>query len=148
MSEFLDNLPVAGAHCPTCSQFAKVYRRKLNSGMARCLIWLVKDGPEYSDAVGWVDVARSAPRHVVGSREFDKLAHWEMVEMKPNTDGSKRVSGFWRATEYGKSFARRERYVSSHAVLYNGELLGLEGDSIDIVDALGKRFSYAELMAT
>jgi hypothetical protein len=43
-----------GARCPCCNQFTKVYRRQINSGMARSLIAMYLHGPQVSitDALG------------------------------------------------------------------------------------------------
>lgn len=145
-NDWLATLPKGGRVCPTCSQFCKVYRRKFNSGMARSLIWLVVHAKH--DLSGWVDVPKTAPRHVVSSREFDKLCLWGLVKAKPNADGKKRTSGLWRATPEGVAFVRSNLAVWSHVFIYNRTVLGFSDDKIMIRAALGKKFEYQELMAS
>lgn len=141
MSEFLDTLPAEGAVCPCCRQFSKVYRRKLNSTMARCLIWLSRQSDE------WIDVQHLAPRHVVAAAgELAKLVHWGLAETRTSEDTRKRMSGMWRPTVAGVAFANDQTRAPSHAIIYDGELLRLEGKLIGIRDALGSHFDYAELM--
>lgn len=40
-----------GARCPCCNQYSKVYRRQINSGMARSLIAMYRAG-----GLDWVHV--------------------------------------------------------------------------------------------
>jgi hypothetical protein len=133
-----------GVFCPCCGQYAKEYKRKLNSRMARSIIWLVRRFRETTD---WVDVARTAPRFVVaGGGEMAKLAHWGLIEQRMNTDEKKRTSGVWRPTQRGIDFVQERCSVPSHVYLYNNEVRGWAGTKTDIRAALGKRFDYAELM--
>lgn len=76
-----------GERCPCCTQFAKVYRRKLNTGMARVLIWLYHQ--PFAPG-GWVDVANTAPVWVHRNREIGRLAMWGFVEAKPLEPGDDR----------------------------------------------------------
>lgn len=136
-----------GVICPCCGRLAKAYRRKLNSGMAKSLIWLVG---EYRRTHDWVDIQKVAPRYVLASREIGKLLHWEFVELKPNDDdetGKRKTSGMWRPTELGIKFVFRELRVPSHVRLYDNVIIRFEGDKIDIVQALGSHFNYRLLMA-
>lgn len=129
-----------GAECPCCTQFSKVYRRKINSGMARSLILLYR---RCGLAYGYVpDVVGSR------SREEGKLAYWGLVAEMPvaREDGGR--AGWWCVTELGEQFARNLIRVPKYARVYNGRCLGLVGDGVDVLDALGDKFDYAELMAS
>jgi hypothetical protein len=113
--------------------------------MARSLIWLAAHSKPTNG--GWVDVPSTAPRHVVTSREFDKIALWGLVEQKPNEDDpTKRTTGIWRCKLDGYEFVGLKKQIESHVLIYNGDVLGFSGKQIGIKDALGKRFSYQELM--
>ena len=73
---------------------------------------------------------------------------WGLIEEKPGTrdDGSPRV-GYYRMTELGRRFARREVKVPAHIFIYNGEpLRRMVSEEITISDALGTDFSYDEIM--
>jgi hypothetical protein len=129
----------SGVVCPCCGQFAKVYKRKLHSGMAAalCKIWRV--------ARTWADPF--TPFHL-GEVLMDshqliadsaKLRFWGLIKA---VDTSR-----WRLTYTGVAFAKHEVSVPRHALLYNDELLQLiDDESIDVRQALGDRFDYEELM--
>lgn len=124
-----ERLPV-GTRCPCCGQFAKVYRRKLNSGMARSLIRMYN-----AAGLSW--------QHIPPTRreEGGKLALWGLVEAGEGRNAQ------WRVTVAGAQFVNRELAVPGYAVLYDGTLIRLDGNPVLITDALGDRFDYAELMA-
>jgi hypothetical protein len=144
-----------GVRCPACRQFVKIYRRALGSQMARWLIWLVRTWEQAGLARNrtaldpWIDIRRSPVR----GGDYAKLAHWGLIEHKPNTEkkdnGAKdtRDSGMWRPTFKGLDFVQRRVTVPSHIFLYDNIRIGEETTLITIEQALGKRYSYAELMA-
>tara|TARA_Y100000590_G_C15471202_1_gene920230 strand:+ start:32 stop:556 length:525 start_codon:yes stop_codon:yes gene_type:complete len=125
-----------GIECPCCEQFCRIYRRKLNNEMARWLIWLVRQGS------GWVDVKKSNVR----GGDYGKLIHWQLVEQKRNADTAKRTSGLWRHTQAGADFAHGRSRVPSHVFIYNNAPVGFSDLTIDIREALGRGFDYADLM--
>ena len=127
-----ERLPV-GTRCPCCGQFAKVYRRKLNSGLAHALVAMYR-----AAGTGWMDTVRSPSVH---SRHVGMLQYWGLVEQ------ARERNGVWRVTELGERFARREAEVPGYAVVYDGTLIRLDGNPVLITDALGDKFDYAELMA-
>lgn len=130
-----------GAECPCCTQFAKVYRRKINSGMARALITLWhKAGRDYVHLNSTVSAI---------SHEAAQLSWWGLIEQDPEIereDGGR--SSFWRITPLGVAWLHNRCTVPKYARVYNGRVLSMiESESHSIVDALGTRFDYAELMA-
>ncbi len=72
--------------------------------------------------------------------DYGKLAYWELLE--PHSE----KYGFWRCTPLGVSFIEREVSVPSHSVIYDGTCLRVDGELVSILDALGKKFDYWELM--
>jgi len=134
-----------GAECPCCRQFVKRYRRKLNSAMAMFVIALYREHQRVGFRT-WVH-GTEILRERASDPGRGKLAWWGLVEEMPNPDDeSKKTSGLWRLTVDGRAFACARLRVASHSLSYNGECLGLEGDLIDIHQALGRKFNYAELM--
>jgi hypothetical protein len=138
--------------CPACDQNCKVYKRKLNSGMAAALCWMVK---EYSG--DWINVPESAPRFVLVTKEYATLRHWGLVEKMPCDSGledeadqavvaASGVTGMWRPTNRGIEFVNRRLRVPRHVFLYNNRLLRFSDEDTDIVEALGDHFDYEELM--
>jgi hypothetical protein len=129
-----------GAACPCCTQFAKVYRRKIHSRMARDLITFYRQhGREWGHSTE--TLGASAP-------DFVKLVYWGIVETDDlglREDGSKRT-GWWRITSDGVEFLFDRARTPKYARVYDGRCLGLTGDPIGIRDALGNRFFYRDLM--
>lgn len=127
-----------GVMCPVCGQNAKVYRRKINSGMAKSLILIFRIAGE-----GWIHV------RVIGakSREEGKLAYWGLLEEQraARPDGGR--AGYWRLTRRGVLYVRGQLAVPKYAVVYDGQCLSFEGPQVKIQDALGTEFNYADLMA-
>lgn len=136
-----------GAKCPCCTQFAKMYERKLNSGMAACLIVLCRIS-QREGVEGWVyvpDFVRSNPV-LANSREYPKLRYWGLVETRASKKPEVKDSGTWRPTAIGVAFSLNRTKIKSHVKLYDGRPFGFLGDEVSIVDCLGERFSYPELM--
>ena len=130
--DWLRGQSATGARCPCCRQFVKVYRRKLNSSMAR---WLIR---WHRATEGDCQFHKSSIIHS-SSGEWGVLRNWTLIE--PNDDWS-----MWRQTEIGRLFVENRAVVPSHAVIYDNRCLRVEGDSISIVRSLGRKFDYNELM--
>lgn len=127
-----------GERCPCCDQFAKVYRRKLNSGMARSLIAMWRTA-----GTSWVHVPTALDAR---SREEGKLRYWGLVvESDEERDDGGRA-GWWQVTDLGAQFVLGQLRVPQYAHVYDGRCLGLHGDPVMIRDCLTDRFSYEELM--
>ena len=130
-----------GSHCPTCDQYARRYKRKLNSSMARGLIWLYKATDDF------IHVRQNAPRWLATKGgDFAVMRHWGLIEEKPHAGTDKKTSGIWRITQAGVAFVQIDSVLHSHAYLYNDEFLGFWGELVSIKDALGEHFHYQELM--
>lgn len=133
-----------GNNCPCCNQFVKIYKRKLNSGMARTLIWIVSA----TQPDQWIAVAQTAPKEILRSNEHGKLVHWGLLEQQPlKKDSNAKCSGIWRATPAGRAFAQDLSSVPSHVYLYDNEVLRFSDAHTNIVKSLGKQFNYKELMS-
>jgi hypothetical protein len=142
--EVRDHLAKGNA-CPCCGQHAKMYKRLLSSTMARGLIWLVG---EATPDRNWVNVSEDGPRWLVKvGGTLATLAHWGLIEDKPNKDTTKRTSGIWRPTKEGVEFAFGHSEVPSHCVLYNNSPIDWVARRADIIKALGKKFDYQEMMS-
>ena len=142
-----------GLNCPCCGQFAKVYKRKLNSEMAFGLISLhglaMQEAGKYERYSRYFHVAAIMDGYgskLVGG-DFAKAAYWGLIEPMANEDGAKRTSGMWRLTGKGVAFARGFCAMPSHVFVYDGEPQGFSIELVKIRQALHSRFDYAELMA-
>lgn len=128
-----------GTRCPACGQHAQVYRRVLNSNMARLLIRAYR-----SHGQEWFH-GPTALRD--GTGDLAKLGHWGLVRESTEARADGGRAGWWQITDAGVAFIRTGATVPSHILLYDGVLLGRDGHPITIRDALGERFDLAELMA-
>ena len=128
-----------GDTCPVCDQHFKVYRRKINTGMAQSLIAMYR--------AGGTDFIHLPTTIGARSREEGKLRYWGLVEERSGTRPDGGHAGWWRVTELGELFILKKVRVRQYAEVYNGECLALTGDVVSIEDALGDSFLYGELMA-
>lgn len=148
--QFLKDNWEKGCKCPLCTQNVKKFRRKLNSGMARCLIAMLKvESLGRCDADGWMHVNHELTKLGLSATDLEagKLAGWGFMEARGDQGERSKTSGYWRLTEKGRAFARRQITVPDHVYVFNGTYYGVDGPEIDIVAALGNHFDYAEMMA-
>lgn len=128
-----------GLMCPCCGQYAKRYRRRINSGMARSLIRIYRRGK-----LDWVHIPTSVPAR---SREEGKIAYWGLLEElpEPREDGGR--AGWWRVTPKGEKFILHGLRVPKIAVVYNAVCTEFDAtEMVTIRDCLGDKFDLAELM--
>jgi hypothetical protein len=135
-----------GVDCPCCFQFAKLYKRKLNSGMARSLIEIYHI-TRRSNGDGWIDLARMVNPRTILNREWSKLCFWGLLECRDSPPTPGRRHEKYRITADGVEFVLMRRRVRRRVCIYNNVVLGFEGEEIDIVEALGSKFDYRELMS-
>lgn len=137
---------MSGTHCPTCGQFCKLYKRSINAQMAQALIIMVGAEPE-EDL--WVNLPRALEARGVpqGGGDAAKLRYWALITPRPGErdDGSWRT-GWWRPTSLGVAFAQDMVKLPKYALVYNDKLVDLVGEQRSIIDCLGNRFDYSELM--
>lgn len=140
--DLLRTLVDEGHACPCCTQYAKVYRRKVHVSMAVGLISLFRMfGREFGD----LQAARKE-RGATDNREESKLRYWGLVEEEPTLRPDGGRSGWWRVTSLGEEWVRNSAAIPKYARIYDGRCLQLLGESVWITDALGTKFDYRELM--
>lgn len=139
---WIKNNSDAGCICPCCNRLIKVYKRKLNSGMAQELIGLY--------LLSYNDIETKFYHHTnfakVTGGELSKLAHWGLVSEKENNDNDKKTSGFWGITKKGILFVENKISVEKYIYLLDAELIGLSIENTTIIDSLGDKFNYNELI--
>lgn len=140
----------SGVTCPCCGQFCKVYRRKLNSTMARALI-LIYHWFQAHPQEKWLHVpdflVKVKADSTVAGGDVSKLRFWDLLEAQKGqrADGSGRV-GFYRITDLGRKFIEGKAAVPRYAFTYNQLLLRMSDEMTTIEQALGDRFDYGVLM--
>ena len=135
-----------GESCPCCSQFAKVYKRRITSPMARALLEFRKATPDGSFA--HLPTILQESNCATAHGDFAKLRYWGVIEeeLAKRPDGGR--SGWWRITAFGEDFIAGRVSVPKYAHIYDGRCLGIDGDQVMFSDALGVTFHYNELMGT
>lgn len=134
--------------CPCCDRRVKIYRRKLNAGMALLMLWAYRYTEKKRPANGWIHVSKVLLGGKVNAvaQEYSKLRFWGLL-VPAESDGSS-IHGHWRVTDAGARFARGEVRIPSHAIVYDNHLLELDSTKlVSIRDALGDRFDFGELMS-
>lgn len=140
-----------GTHCPCCRQKVKIYKRKLNSAMAVCLIELYKNCHNCTDFAHIRDLILSSKTFAINMNggNFATLAYWDVIAEKPKEQNrtNSRTSGFWSITELGRAFVERKTKIPKYVYTYNMGLVSMEyNDKIGINEALGDKFNYEQLM--
>ena len=136
--KLLGTLIDKGVQCPCCTQHAKVYRRNINSKMARTLIRIYKKSP--------IGNFIHVPSLDGDNHEASQLEWWGLLieEKIKRSDGGR--AGWWAITDLGKSFVLNSCTLPKYALIYDGVCLGTKGESVNITACLGKKFKYDELM--
>ena len=133
-----------GTNCPCCHRWGKINGYQITSTHVRGMIWMLQNFPEGD----WVDLGK-APPWILRSKSMSTLQHWGLLESKTKgMDEDTRGSGLWRLTPLGRDFVYRQTTMPKHAFVFDNKLLKHSEEHIDVIQALGKKFSYAELMST
>lgn len=143
--ETMDAAQGDGCRCPVCDQFVKVYRRKISSAMAGGLITAMKRyGSDEHFHVN--DIANLMRINVCP--DFTKLKHWGLIEQCEHLTGmeGKKNSGVWKLTTKGTDFARGNFRLPKYVFLYDGKTQGKSDETASILECLGDKFDYNELM--
>jgi hypothetical protein len=133
-----------GGKCPCCRRWGKINGYQINSTQTRGMIWMLKNFRKNE----WIDLGK-APKWILRSKSMATLHHWGLLEAKPKKDDEdKRASGLWRLTPRGHDFIRRRTTMPKYAFVFDNRLIKVSKEQVDVVQALGKKFSYEELMST
>lgn len=127
-----------GTVCPCCDRFAKRYHRKITSTSVRGMIALYRQA-----GMGYGHIATVMDRQ---QADETKMAYWGLIveERTLRPDGGR--AGYWAITPKGLEWLMNLSTVPKYVWTYNGEVLGFDGEQVSVLDALGTKFSYAELM--
>lgn len=134
-----------GCSCPVCGQFVKVYKRRINSTMARGLIWANGKSPDEP----WFHISSLIECiSTSAGGDFAKMRYWGLVEEQYHEvgQGGRKSSGMWRITEKGRNFVNNRVCVPEYALVFDGRVLEMSKNHVDIKSCLGHKFDYNELM--
>jgi len=131
-----------GVKCPCCGQRVQKYKFKFNSGMARLLI-------EFRKQDDWIHVTNHFRRLGLNAHamNYGKLKFWKLIEkQKKEPTLDKNSNGYWKITHIGKDFVDQKVSIPTHAYFFDNKVIGYSSNELNITEALGKHFSYYELM--
>ena len=134
-----------GVFCPCCGSYCKVYSRKLYGKIAYFLWWLVK---AYENDPRWYHIDEAlAELTLLGARgDYHKLHYWGLIEAKKDVDPEEKDPGYWRPTQVGIDFVYCRLRLPEIALVYMNKVIGWSEKMVDMAEALGKKWNYAELM--
>ena len=137
--------------CPHCGHAVRVYRRKINSGMA---LWLVAFYKILRNTAGVTMVIEKKTIHSRAvlnemkagtcSRDAALLRHWGLIAEE--IDGSSKRTGRWRITPEGVRFVLGYGHACQYAEIQNNRLLRLSGDAVTVRECLGDKFDLDEML--
>jgi hypothetical protein len=139
-----------GARCPCCTQWAQVYWRTINSGMAVSAIRLFRWQAEHDGEFAHLPT-------LLGRRSAEeaKLRYWGLVEEEARVRPDGGRAGFWRLTAAGLEWVRGGIRLPCYVRVFDARALGPPGDfsrsgkyrpPVSIRDALGDKFDYEALL--
>jgi len=131
-----------GVACPCCGLYVRLYKRKLNSSMARGLIAM-----HCAAGTNYINIYDGLPIANVAARQLPTTRYWKMVE-RPDvhkTDRNPR-SGLYRLTSRGVDFVLNRIWAPRHVFVYNDRVRKIGDEHTCVTEALGDHFNYAELM--
>lgn len=140
----IDEKKKAGYVCQCCGQFVKMYSRPFLSSMALVLIAIYKSGK-----TDFFHVERFLKNLNRGDLrgDFHKARFWGLLEKKIElrADNSPR-NGFYKITGRGILFVEGKLSIPERILIFDNKFMGYEGKEVTILDVLGKKFDYSELM--
>lgn len=125
--------------CPCCGQVVKLYPRRL---YGKQVAWLCMLVARWEQDPRWYSVREiKAP-----GGDYAKLRYFELIVRATNDDPDKGSSGMWKPTPFGVDFARGRATCLDCALVFDNTCYKLTGKHVTIHEALGRNFSYMELM--
>lgn len=133
-----------GLDCPCCGRYVKLYTYSFNSSMAKLLIFMYKQKKLGNTPIHIEQTL--ADKGIRSVQVQSKLVHWGLIEPIENLDTAKRMSGYYFLTDEGEKFVLGFSRLPKSIDYYNEVVYARSEELIDIKQALGKKFNYAELM--
>ena len=130
-----------GCYCPACNQRVQLYKRKLASTMAFCLIKFVlhtqKKGNQYTKFATILDNQNITPTQ---RADWQKLLYFRLIQNDPAN------SGFYKVTQQGFDFVRGNILMPKYANVFNAKVYGYSMQQITIKQALSTKFDIDDLL--
>ena len=143
-----------GARCPCCHLLAKVWKRTVTGSMAHALVLVAGETKKGEcDPDWWIHIPSLLSRKASGATarggDYTKLKYWGLLEKLPGKgtreDGSPRKA-LWRITSRGLRFVMNEITIDKYVFTYDDTIIDRDTRQVGIVDCLGKKFDYQEIL--
>lgn len=131
-----------GVKCPCCNQNVKLYKCALRATIAIALIKTYQIMERENKT--WVHIMQEVKP---ANGNYAKLRFWGLLAPKgdiPENDTKARC--YWSVTDKGRDFLQGRISVPSHILVFDNQKFGSLDGTTDIKQALGKKFSWTELM--
>jgi predicted transcriptional regulator len=146
VKEFLRKNYSKGCKCPACGQNVKLYKRKLNSGMALFLIGLYRLSEKTNKETHKNQDVMKEMNLNTTSLDYSVLKHFKLIKEDVSEETEKKNSGYWKLTKQGVDFVLNNIQVPQKVHLYNNKVVGYSKEQTKIGQALGSKFNYRELI--
>lgn len=131
-----------GVKCPCCNQLCMLYDRKIDRDLSLSLIKIYK--LQQDTGKSWVHVQNELK---FTSGNYGKLRFWGLlVPRGDEPEKDTKTSGYWSITELGKKFVNGKVSIPKSVLVYDNKKYGQSDKLVTIQEALGKKFSWSELM--
>lgn len=141
VKQYLNNNYKDGCYCPACNQRVQLYKRKLSSTMAFCLIKFVlytrKHGNHFKKYSDILDDQNITPTQ---RADWQKLAYFRLIQ--PNPD----QSAEYKVTSNGFDFVHGNILMPQYANVMNKKVYGYAMQQITIKQALSTKFNLDDLL--
>lgn len=127
-----------GVDCPVCRQHCKLYRRKLNSGMARMMKTLYDFDSQSMGKPIHVSKRLLSEKVNAVAQEYSKLKYWGLI-----IEGEE--SGTWTVTRKGRDFVDGLITIPRTVFVYNAEPEGFSLEHTTFEEALRDNFKMSEI---
>ena len=135
----------SGLKCQYCGQKFKKYYRSITWGMIISLRDFYTLGPDrFHHTTDRMKMRSISDMHIKSenySGECVKLRHWNLLE--PRKDNN--FHSYWKITDIGKMFLFNKVRIPRHAVVYNNECVGYDGELISVKECMKRGFSFKDL---
>lgn len=141
IKQYLNENYKDGCYCPACNQRVQMYKRKLASTMAFCLIKFVlhqrKNQNQYTKFTNILNAENITPSQ---RADWQKLVYFRLIQSDPD------VAGMYRITPQGFDFVQGNILMPKYANVLNGKVYGYSMEQIHIKKALTTKFDLNELL--
>lgn len=147
--EYLKEHARTGATCPCCRQWVQLSERELTPDLGFILILLYRATLNTTNPVHLLKLMRETQKAgaTFVSHGWQLLYHWKLIVGKSHPKNPKE-KGHYRLTPLGLEFVLNQKKVAKTLLLYESKFLGPAPDAeqLSIVDLLGKKYKYEDLL--